>query len=108
RRDDDPSASIFRAITDRFWRRGQSAINNRPPDNRGRDASGSKTGSGPQRISWRRNLYALWAAQLLAVMGFSLRVPFLPFFLGELGVDSVEGQTLWAGIISAGGAGVMA
>ena len=77
-------------------------------NNRGRDASGSTTGRGRQRISWRRNLYALWIAQLLAIMGFSLRVPFMPFFLGDLGVSTVEGQALWAGIVNAAGAGVMA
>ena len=47
-------------------------------------------GQGRQRISWRRNLYALWAAQLLAIVGFSMRTPFLPFFLGDLGIDSIE------------------
>src|SRR5258708_5902284 len=91
RRDpDDPSASIPKTIADRLLRRGESVADSNRPDNRGRDASGSRSGTGRQRISWRRNLYALWAAQMLAVMGFSLRVPFLPFFLGDLGVDSVE------------------
>lgn len=59
-------------------------------------------------ISWKRTLYALWVAQLLAIVGFSLRVPFLPFFLGDLGTTSTEAQALWAGLINAGGAGVMA
>lgn len=76
--------------------------------NRGRDAAGSRSGSGSARISWRRNLYALWISQLLSVMGFSLRVPFLPFFLGDLGIDSTETQALWSGIIMSAGAGVMA
>ncbi len=109
RRDpDDPSASIPPTIADRLLRRGQSATDSNRLDNRGRDASGSKTGAGRQRISWRRNLYALWAAQLLAIVGFSMRTPFLPFFLGDLGIDSIEGQTLWSGIVNAAGAGVMA
>jgi DHA1 family multidrug resistance protein-like MFS transporter len=74
----------------------------------GRDAVGRifRTPTGP--ISWRRNLYAIWAAQLLAIIGFNLRAPFLPFFLGDLGVDTPEGQALWSGIINAAGAGVMA
>ena len=59
-------------------------------------------------ISWKRTLYALWFAQLLAIVGFSLRVPFLPFFLEELGTESTGAQALWAGLINAGGAGVMA
>lgn len=58
--------------------------------------------------SWKRTLYALWFAQLLAIVGFSLRVPFLPFFLEDLGTTSTNAQALWAGMINAGGAGVMA
>lgn len=109
RRDaNESSDSIFQDLTDRLLRRGQSAADSNRPDNRGRDASGSKSGRGRQRISWRRNLYALWIAQLLAIVGFSMRTPFLPFFLGDLGVDTIEGQTLWAGVVNAAGAGVMA
>lgn len=59
-------------------------------------------------ISWRRNLYALWIAQTLTIVGFSLRAPFLPFFIKDLGAGSFESQALWAGVINAGGAGVMA
>ncbi len=62
----------------------------------------------PTDIPWRRNLAAIWVVQLLAIIGFSLRAPFLPFFLTDLGVETVEGQTLWSGLINAGGAGVMA
>ncbi len=105
---DGPSSTELDGHPDRT----QPAAHQSTPPNRengrGRDASGSKTGTGPTRISWRRNLYALWIAQLLAIMGFSLRVPFLPFFLGDLGVDTVEGQALWSGIVNAAGAGVMA
>ena len=65
-----------------------------------------KPGAPP--IAWRRNLYAVWIAQLLAIVGFSLRVPFLPFYLGDLGVASDEGQALWSGWINAAGAATMA
>ncbi|MFN8589896.1 MAG: MFS transporter [Thermomicrobiales bacterium] len=57
---------------------------------------------------WNTTLYAVWAGQLLALIGFTSRVPFLPFFLGDLGVDSVEGQALWSGTINAAGAAAMA
>ncbi|MFW6074338.1 MAG: MFS transporter [Chloroflexota bacterium] len=63
---------------------------------------------GPEDISWRRNLYALWIAQLLAIIGFSMRAPFLPFFLEDVGATSFSSQALWAGAINAGGALVMA
>ena len=59
-------------------------------------------------VNWRRNLYALCAAQMLAIVAFSLRAPFLPFYLADLGATSTEAQTLWSGIINAAGAGVMA
>ena len=59
-------------------------------------------------VSWRRNLWALWIAQMLAIVGFSLRVPFLPFYLADLGASSTDEQAIWAGLINAGGAGVMA
>ena len=57
---------------------------------------------------WRRNLYALFATQMLAIVAFSLRAPFLPFYLDDLGATSTESQALWAGWINAAGAGVMA
>jgi DHA1 family multidrug resistance protein-like MFS transporter len=57
---------------------------------------------------WNVTLYAVWAGQLLALVGFSSRVPFLPFYLGDLGVGDVSGQTLWSGAINAAGAAAMA
>ncbi|HEV2066315.1 MAG TPA: MFS transporter, partial [Thermomicrobiales bacterium] len=74
----------------------------------GQDAVGTRVGRGTRSINWRRNLYAIWVAQLLAIVAFSLRAPFLPFFLGDLGVDSTNGQALWSGLINAAGAGTMA
>lgn len=66
---------------------------------------GSKRGSGP---GWRRTLYAVWAAQLLVISGFSMRSPFLPGFFGELGVTTPEGQAYWTGLMLSLGAGMMA
>lgn len=59
-------------------------------------------------ISWKRNLYALWIAQLLTIVGFSLRAPFLPFFLDDLGANTFASQAIWSGVINAGGALIMA
>ena len=75
----------------------------------GRDLVGSllsRPGKGP--INWRTNLYAIWVAQMLSIIAFSLRAPFLPFFLGDLGLDSTNEQALWSGLINAAGAGTMA
>src|SRR5215210_6706392 len=57
---------------------------------------------------WNVTLYAVWAGQLLALIGFSSRVPFLPFYLDDLGVSDVSGQALWSGAINAAGAAAMA
>ncbi|MGN6483340.1 MAG: MFS transporter [Thermomicrobiales bacterium] len=78
-------------------------------DDVGRDAVGSVLRRrGQQPISWRRNLYAIFAAQLMAIMAFSMRSPFLPFFLSDLGLHTLSQQQLWSGIVNAGGAAVMA
>ncbi|MCC6705146.1 MAG: MFS transporter [Thermomicrobiales bacterium] len=60
-----------------------------------------------REIDWQRNLYAIWLAQFLAILGFSLRAPFLPFFLEDLGADTPSSVALWSGMINAAGAGVM-
>ncbi len=58
--------------------------------------------------SWRRTLYALWLAQTLTIIGFSMRSPFLPYYVAQLGASRFDQQALWAGVISASGAGLMA
>ena len=62
-------------------------------------------GGGP---NWRRTLYGVWAAQLLVIMGFSMRAPFLPMYFSELGVKTAEGQAAWTGLMLSLGAGMMA
>lgn len=64
--------------------------------------------SGSQGISWQRNLYVLWIAETLTVLGFCLAYPFLPFYLAELGAETFESQALWAGAMSASSAAFMA
>ncbi|MBQ7606057.1 MAG: MFS transporter, partial [Firmicutes bacterium] len=40
---------------------------------------------------WQTNLYTLWVTQIFSMVGFGLGVPFIPFYLQELGVtDTVE------------------
>ncbi|MCX2728097.1 MFS transporter [Thermomicrobium sp. 4228-Ro] len=68
-------------------------------------AGSAASGGAP---NWQRTLAALWLAQTLTIIGFSLRTPFLPFFIAELGARDLRSQVLWAGAINAGGAAVMA
>jgi MFS family permease len=48
---------------------------------------------------WQKNLYSLWFAQLIAAMGLSLIIPFLPLYLRELGVVEKEAIKIWSGFI---------
>jgi DHA1 family multidrug resistance protein-like MFS transporter len=53
-------------------------------------------------VDWRRNLAALWFAQVTAIFGFSFAFPFLPVYLRELGVHDSGALAVWTGV--AGGA----
>jgi DHA1 family multidrug resistance protein-like MFS transporter len=61
----------------------------------------AEPGTGPA-VDWRRNLAALWFAQVTAIFGFSFAFPFLPVYLRELGVHDPGQLALWTGV--AGGA----
>jgi len=50
---------------------------------------------------WRRNLYSLWAAEFLAALGIALVLPFLPFYIRELGVKDLHDVERWSGFIFA-------
>lgn len=56
--------------------------------------------------TWQKNLYAVWVAQFLALMGANLVFPFIPFFVKDLGIESDSDAALWTGI-SAAATGVM-
>jgi DHA1 family multidrug resistance protein-like MFS transporter len=49
---------------------------------------------------WERNLYAVWLAQFLALLGANLIFPFIPFFVEDLGIESDSEQALWTGVSS--------
>ena len=48
---------------------------------------------------WQRNLYSLWFAQFIAMLGLSMIIPFLPFYVRELGVTEKEAVKIWSGFI---------
>lgn len=51
---------------------------------------------------WRRSLYIVWFAQFITMMGMSMIVPFLPFFIRELGVTDNADVARWSGIVFSG------
>jgi MFS family permease len=44
----------------------------------------------------------MWICQFLAMLGMSSIVPFLPLFVRELGVTSIEETSKWSGLVFAG------
>ncbi len=50
---------------------------------------------------WKRNLYSLWTVEFLAVLGMALVLPFLPFYIRELGIQEPEDVKRWSGLIYA-------
>lgn len=51
---------------------------------------------------WRKNLYIIWLAQFIAMMGMSLVVPFLPFYIRDLGVRDSQEVARWSGLVFSG------
>ncbi len=51
--------------------------------------------------SWKRNLYVIWVAELAAIAGFSVVMPFLPYYVQELGITELHQVELWSGVLFA-------
>jgi DHA1 family multidrug resistance protein-like MFS transporter len=67
--------------------------------------SPARGGGSARGVNWRRNLAALWLAELTAILGFSFAFPFLPLFLHrELHIPNGPQLSFWSGI-SAGATG---
>src|SRR5262249_61315528 len=47
---------------------------------------------------WQRNVYAVTAASFMGFTGFTLVMPFLPLFIGQLGVTDVGHVAIWTGV----------
>lgn len=61
--------------------------------------------------NWRRTLYIVWFVQILSLMSFSFGIPFLPYYIQEMGVTDPDRLRLLTGIISSApaiGMGIMA
>ena len=48
--------------------------------------------------AWRRNVFAVTAASFMGYTGFTLVMPFLPLFIGQLGVTDVGEIAMWTGL----------
>lgn len=48
---------------------------------------------------WRKNLYVVWVAQFIAMVGMNLVIPFLPFYIRDLGVGAHKDVVRWSGLV---------
>ncbi len=48
---------------------------------------------------WQRNLVVIWLAELIAISGFTVFMPFMPYYVQELGVTRLEEVELWSGLL---------
>jgi MFS transporter, DHA1 family, multidrug resistance protein len=53
------------------------------------------------RSSWRSTLSVMFIAQLLSIVGFAFVLPFIPFYIREIGVTDEKLVPIWAGILGA-------
>ena len=42
--------------------------------------------------TWQRNLYTLWIAELVAIAGFTVVLPFLPYYVQEILPAVLQGK----------------
>jgi len=57
---------------------------------------------------WKKTLYASWAAQTMAMVGFTFVFPYLPLYIQELGIKDISRIAFWAGILASAPGIVMA
>jgi DHA1 family multidrug resistance protein-like MFS transporter len=57
--------------------------------------------------SWKRNLYIIWAAELVAIAGFGVMGSFLPFYVQDLGITEAGAVELWSSAVFASHAVMM-
>ena len=50
---------------------------------------------------WRLTLFVMFIAQWISIVGFSFVVPFIPFYIREIGVTNEKLVPIWAGILVA-------
>jgi MFS transporter, DHA1 family, multidrug resistance protein len=53
---------------------------------------------GATRGNWERNVYAVTATSFMGYTGFTLVMPFLPLFIGQLGVTDPGQIAMWTGV----------
>ena len=61
-------------------------------------SAGATSALAPRPDAWQRNVFAVTAASFMGYTGFTLVMPFLPLFIGRLGVTDVGEIAMWTGV----------
>ena len=61
-------------------------------------SAGAASALAPRPDAWQRNVFAVTAASFMGYTGFTLVMPFLPLFIGRLGVTDVGQVAMWTGV----------
>jgi DHA1 family multidrug resistance protein-like MFS transporter len=64
-----------------------------------KNQSETATQAGVGRPTWQRTLVVIWIAEFVALIGFSMVTPFLPFYVQDLGIQDESQVKLWSGLI---------
>ncbi|OGV34755.1 MAG: hypothetical protein A2020_09530 [Lentisphaerae bacterium GWF2_45_14] len=52
---------------------------------------------------WKKNLIAVWISQFLVFAGLTFSMPFIPFYIKSLGVESASERNFWIAMFAAAG-----
>ena len=63
--------------------------------------TGHDTDDTDETSPWRSTLFVMFIAQLLSIVGFAFVLPFIPFYIREIGVTDEKLVPIWAGILMA-------
>lgn len=69
--------------------------------------TGEAAGNPARDREWKTTLSVMFTAQLLSIVGFTFVLPFIPFYIRELGVTDERLVPVWAGILGAAASLVM-
>lgn len=54
------------------------------------------------RVNWKRNLFFVYFSQCLSITGFTFALPFVPYYMQELGVTDPDKLKVWVALFGAG------
>jgi len=67
-----------------------------------KEVGGAVEGETDGHVGWQVTLYTIWIALILTMLGFSFVMPFIPFYIKQLGVTDPRSLPIWSGLMITG------